>query len=131
MNDGFSGAYAGGALVATTLQALDTARFVSDIGRLRDISTDNALLRQANENLILHLNRLVRDYNGLLQQAQEIAQEAERRGDRIAQVEHELDQLRVAKATSDAATKAACRRELEQSMIADALRIEIEYSRQK
>lgn len=118
MSDGFYGAYAGGALVANTLQALDTARFVSDIGRLRDISTDNGLLRQAGENLILHHNRLVRDHNDLLRRAQNIAQEAERRGDRIVQLEHELEQLRAAKADSDASA-AAAKAELNQYVLED------------
>jgi FtsZ-binding cell division protein ZapB len=60
---------------------------------------DNALLRREAAEIVERYNQLVADFNDLRRQAIEAAQEADRRGSAIAQLQHEAEALRRAKDT--------------------------------
>jgi hypothetical protein len=62
-----------------------------------ELAADNALLRRESAEIVARYNQLVADFNDLRRQAIEAAQEADRRGSAIAELQHEAEALRHAR----------------------------------
>jgi hypothetical protein len=79
-------------------------RTMDALGRARhnnELALDNAVLRREAEQVVARYNQLVAEFNGLLQHATEVAQEADRKDALIAELRHanaalesECDRLR-------------------------------------
>ena len=81
-------------------EQLSTDRFLDRLERNRanaELAVDNALLRHEATEIVARYNQLVADFNDLRRQAIEAAQEADRRGSAIAELQHEGEALRRAK----------------------------------
>jgi uncharacterized protein YhaN len=86
-------------------EQLSTDRFLDRLERnhaTAELAVDNALLRRETAEIVTRYNRLVADFNDLRRQAIEAAQEADRRGSAIAELQHEVEALRHAKDTLEA-----------------------------
>ena len=86
-------------------EQLSTDRFLDRIERNRanaELAVDNALLRREATEIVARYNQLVGDYNDLHHRAIEAAQEADRRGSAIAELQHEAEALRRAKVALEA-----------------------------
>jgi chromosome segregation ATPase len=83
-------------------EQLSTDRFLDRLERNRanaELAVDNALLRHEATEIVARYNQLVADFNDLRRQAIEAAQEADRRGSAIAELQHEAEALRSARDT--------------------------------
>jgi predicted nucleic acid-binding Zn-ribbon protein len=77
-------------------EQLSTDRFLDRLEGNRantELSVDNALLRREAAEIVARYNQLVADYNDLRRHAIEAAQEADRRGSAIADLQHEAEAL--------------------------------------
>jgi hypothetical protein len=77
-------------------EQLSTDRFLDRLERNRanaEFAVDNALLRREAAEIVTRYNQLVADFNDLRRQAIEAAQEADRRGSAIADLQHEAEAL--------------------------------------
>jgi uncharacterized coiled-coil DUF342 family protein len=86
-------------------EQLSTDRFLDRLERNRaqaELAADNALLRRESAEIVARYNQLVADFNDLRREAIEAAQEADRRGSAIAELQHEAEALRRAKDTLEA-----------------------------
>jgi len=86
-------------------EQLSTDRFLDRLERNHanaELAVDNALLRHEATEIVARYNQLVADFNDLRRQAIESALEADRRGSAIAELQHEVEALRRAKATLEA-----------------------------
>ena len=80
-------------------EQLSTDRFLDRLERNRanvGLAVDNALLQREAAEIVARYNQLVADFNDLRRQAIEGAQEADRRGSAIAELQHEAEALRSA-----------------------------------
>ena len=83
-------------------EQLSTDRFLDKLERNHanaELAVDNALLRHEATEIVARYNQLVADFNDLRRQAIEAAQEADRRGSAIAELQHEAEALRSARDT--------------------------------
>jgi uncharacterized coiled-coil DUF342 family protein len=83
-------------------EQLSTDRFLDRLARNRanaELAVDNVLLRHEATEIVARYNQLVADFNDLRRQAIEAAQEADRRGSAIAELQHEAETLRSARDT--------------------------------
>jgi chromosome segregation ATPase len=83
-------------------EQLSTDRFLDRLERNRanaELAVDNALLRHEATEIVARYNQLVADFNDLRRQAIEAAQEADRRGSAIAELQHEAEALRSSRDT--------------------------------
>jgi predicted nucleic acid-binding Zn-ribbon protein len=97
-----SGAFSGAMMLS---QQLSMYRWMDTIERAwsnNELAVDNALLRREAAEIVVRYNQLVADFNDLRRQAIEVAQEADRRGSAIAELQHEGEALRRAKDTLEA-----------------------------
>ena len=97
-----SGAFSGAMMLS---QQLSMYRWMDTIERAwsnNELAVDNALLRREAAEIVVSYNQLVADFNDLRGQAIEVAQEADRRGSAIAELQHEGEALRRAKDTLEA-----------------------------
>ena len=86
-------------------EQLSTDRFLDRIERNRandELAVDNALLRHEAAEIVARYNQLVADYNDLRRDAMEAAQQADRRGAAIADLQHEAEALRSEKEALEA-----------------------------
>ena len=80
---------------------LSTDRFLDKLERTRnnnEIAVDNALLRHESEQIAASYNQLVAEFNELLRRASEVSKEADRKVSIIAELQHQAEELRSAKA---------------------------------
>jgi peptidoglycan hydrolase CwlO-like protein len=92
------GAFAGAQMIAEYLSIRD---FMNGLDRNRvnaQLTADNALLRRDAEQIVARYNQLVAEYNELLRRATEVAKEADRKDSVIAELQHQAEELRSAKA---------------------------------
>jgi uncharacterized coiled-coil DUF342 family protein len=86
-------------------EQLSTDRFLDRLERNRahaELAVDNALLLREAAEIVARYNQLVADFNDLRRHAIEAAQEADRRGAAIAELQHEAEALRRAKDSLEA-----------------------------
>ena len=83
----YLGGLAGGALVADTILALDTARWVASLGHQRDLATENAVLRANLDAVAAQYNTLVNETDRRGEVIGQLEQEAIARERRIAELE--------------------------------------------
>ena len=96
------GAFAGAQMIAEYLSIRD---FMNGLDRHRanaQLTVDNALLRREAAQIVARYNQLVTEFNDLLRRATDVAQEAERRGSIIAELQRDADTLRNAEAVFEA-----------------------------
>src|SRR5260370_32676655 len=94
-----SGVFSGAMMIS---QQLSMYRWMDRIERAwgnNELAVDNALLRREATEIVARYNQLVADFNDLRRQAIEAAQEADRRGSAVAELQHEAEALRSAKDT--------------------------------
>ncbi len=97
-----SGAFSGAMMLS---QQLSMYRWMDRIERAwgnNELAVDNALLRREATEIVARYNQLVADFNDLRRQAIEAAQEADRRGSAIAELQHEAEALRCARVALEA-----------------------------
>ena len=97
-----SGAFSGAMMLS---QQLSMYRWMDTIERAwsnNELAVDNALLRREAAGIVARYNQLVADFNDLRRHAIEAAQEADRRGAAIAELQHEAEALRRAKDSLEA-----------------------------
>ena len=85
-----SGAFSGAMMLS---KQLSMYRWMDTIERAwsnNELAVDNALLRREAAEIVARYNQLVADFNDLRRQAIEAAQEADRRGSAIAELQHEV-----------------------------------------
>lgn len=87
----------GGLAGALLLSAqLSTDRFLDRLERNRaqaELAADNALLQRESAEIVTRYNQLVADFNDLRRHAIEAAQEADRRGAAITDLQHQVEAL--------------------------------------
>ena len=77
-------------------EQLSTDRLLDRLERNRanaEFAVDNALLRREAAEIVTRYNQLVADFNDLRRHAIEAAQEADRRGSAISDLQHEAEAL--------------------------------------
>jgi chromosome segregation ATPase len=97
-----SGAFSGAMMLS---QQLSMYRWMDTIERAwsnSELAVDNALLRREAAEIVERYNQLVTDFDDLRRQAIEAAQEADRRGSAVAELEREAEARRRAKDTLEA-----------------------------
>src|SRR5260370_22198884 len=88
-----SGVFSGAMMIS---QQLSMYRWMDRIERAwgnNELAVDNALLPREATEIVARYNQLVADFNDLRRQAIEAAQEADRRGPAIAELQHEAEPL--------------------------------------
>ena len=88
-----SGAFSGAMMLS---QQLSMYRWMDTIERAwsnNELAVDNALLRREAAEIVARYNQLVADYNDLWRHAIEAAQETDRRGSAIVDLQHEAEAL--------------------------------------
>jgi predicted nucleic acid-binding Zn-ribbon protein len=81
-------------IISDTLWIQEFGRALRERRDFQDLAIDNALVRREAAEVVVHYNKLVADFNDLRRQAIEAAQEADRRGAAIADLQHEAEVLR-------------------------------------
>jgi hypothetical protein len=92
-------------IISDTLWIQEFGRALRERRDFQGLAIDNALVRREAAEVVEHYNRLVADFNDLQRQAIEAAQEADRRGAAIADLQHEAEALRGAKVALEAECK--------------------------
>jgi len=83
----YLGGLAGGALIADTILALDTARWVASLGHQRHLAVESAMLRASLDAIAVQYNSLVDETNRRGEVIGQLEQEAIARERRIAELE--------------------------------------------
>ena len=86
-------------IISDTLWIQEFGRALRERRDFQELAIDNALVRREAAEVVAHYNKLVADFNDLQRRAVEAAQEADRRGSAIAELQHEAEALRSAKDT--------------------------------
>jgi chromosome segregation ATPase len=86
-------------IISDTLWIQDFGRALRERRDFQELAIDNALVRREAAEVVAHYNKLVADFKDLQRRAIEAAQEADRRGSAIAELQHEVETLRRAKDT--------------------------------
>jgi predicted nucleic acid-binding Zn-ribbon protein len=81
-------------IISDTLWIQEFGRALRERRDFQNLAIDNALVRREAAEVVVHYNKLVADFNDLRRQAIEAAQEADRRGAAIADLQHEAEALR-------------------------------------
>ena len=89
-------------IISDTLWIQEFGRALRERRDFQDLAIDNALVRREAEEVVAHYNKLVADFNDLQRRAINSAQEADRRGSVIADLQHEAEALRREKDTLEA-----------------------------
>ncbi len=89
-------------IISDTLWIQEFGRALRERRDFRGLVIDNALVRREAAEVVAHYNKLVADFNDLQRRAIEAADEADRRGSAIAELQHEVETLRRAKDTLEA-----------------------------
>ena len=89
-------------IISDTLWIQEFGRALRERRDFQELAIDNALVRREAAEVVAHYNKLVADFNDLQRRAIEAAQEADRRGSAIAELQHEVEALRRAKDTLEA-----------------------------
>jgi chromosome segregation ATPase len=86
-------------IISDTLWIQEFGRALRERRDFQELAIDNALVRREAAEVVAHYNKLVADFKDLQRRAIEAAQEADRRGSAIAELQHEVETLRRAKDT--------------------------------
>jgi uncharacterized coiled-coil DUF342 family protein len=89
-------------IISDTLWIQEFGRALRERRDFQELAIDNALVRREAAEVVAHYNKLVADFNDLQHRAIEAAQEADRRGSAIAELQQEVEALRRAKDTLEA-----------------------------
>jgi len=89
-------------IISDTLWIQEFGRALRERRDFQELAIDNALVRREAAEVVAHYNKLVADFNDLRRRAIEAAEEADRRGSAIAELQHEVETLRRAKDTLEA-----------------------------
>ena len=89
-------------IISDTLWIQEFGRALRERRDFQDLEIDNALVRREAAEVVVHYNKLVADFNDLQRGAIEAAQEADRRGSAIAELQREAEALRNAKNSLEA-----------------------------
>ncbi len=89
-------------IISDTLWIQEFGRALRERRDFQELAIDNALVRREAAEVVAHYNKLVADFKDLQRRAIEAAQEADRRGSAIAELQHEVETLRRAKDTLEA-----------------------------
>jgi hypothetical protein len=81
-------------IISDTLWIQEFGRALRERRNFQELAIDNALVRREAAEVVAHYNKLVADFNDLQRRAIEAAQEADRRGSAIAELQHEAEALR-------------------------------------
>jgi hypothetical protein len=110
------GAFAGAQMIAEYLSIRD---FMNGLDRNRanaQLSVDNAMLHRDAEQPVARYNRLVAEFNDLLQRAAEVAKEADRKDSVIAGLQQLAEELRNGKAALESECERLRRENMGQSI---------------
>jgi chromosome segregation ATPase len=89
-------------IISDTLWIQEFGRALRERRDFQELAIDNALVRREAAEVVVHYNKLVADFNDLQRRAIEAAQEADRRGSAIAELQRETEALRNAKNSLEA-----------------------------
>ena len=89
-------------IISDTLWIQEFGRALRERRDFQELAIDNALVRRKAAEVVAHYNKLVANFKDLQRRAIEAAQEADRRGSAIAELQHEVETLRRAKDTLEA-----------------------------